>query len=432
MCLNALQNQALTTLFHNRFTDGLKRREKEDEKTVVIEGKTVKDIDDLLEIAQFSPNQQAGKQKKKHGHRKRGASILRPGKKAHCSDSNLRSLDITSRLDEWYEKASAEALQTNGNTHDDSLESFSGSESEEIYDHAHKMRKNKSLGDCNLETEIFNSEELGNKWMSEKKLRLTVEERGRSGSDSSYEPVSTDETEPSTESVAKDDIASLDRERKVNANTITSIIISQASIDLSADDVKLTDASSANLPNQPIFYIPNFSEDKANPTIIGNAKEKPRADRLQAAETTRPRSRSAIGPGDVYERKKSDDGQEMLRKSKSLVVERKGIARRGSVDTADPPDRKERLLRCSSEHRKKNRPHSLHLSPDLRHTANRMDHTTTIPFNVDMSRQTDTNPVLYKNDKKQDKQSKLSKLPGNSEFSISSSDFSSVYLSDCV
>lgn len=415
---NRFQNEIFV---FRRFTEVLRKKELEEEGCI-IEGKQVKDIDDLLEWAKMSPEQQkkGKKKKKKHESRKRLGSkanskdLVRPNR----SDSNLCSMNVTSRIDEWYERATATALDDIGDE-DESFESYSGSESDEVIrrDGKARLKKGKSLGDIDLELDSLTADDLLQKWMGQKKNSLIMEERGRSNSDTSVEPETPEETDSSVQSISKEN-ASSEKLEEVGARTsqivpVSRIIVSQPSIE---DTLSQSPNNDANLPNQPIFYIPNISDGKHSKTTVIDEWNGEGLDQL--ALPARPRSRSALSsretfePNDEANWKEFQKTTEMRSKSQGSVPR---LQRRGSVETPKQ-ERQERHLRTASEYRRSTRPRSLHLCTDLCETRTRgvgtKDHHGLNSLNSGASLQTNTNGNIRSKDKKG---MKLSHLPGRNK-----------------
>ena len=397
-----------------RFTEGLRKKELEEEGCI-IEGKQVKDIDDLLEWAKMSPELQkkGKKKKKKHGHRKRLGSKAdsKDVVRQHRSDSNLRSLDVTSRIDEWYEKAAATALDDIGDE-DESFESYSGSESDDVAREGGKARlkKGKSLGDIDLELDSLTADDLLQKWMGQKKNSLLMEERGRSSSDTSFEPETPEETDSSKENASSEQLEEIGGARTSQIVPVSRIIVSQPSVE---DKLSQSPYNDDNLPNQPIFYIPNISDGKQSKTTViddWNGEE-----RDQLALPSRPRSRSALSSRETFERNYEKNWKEFQKMNEERSKSQGSVPRlhrRGSVETPKQ-ERQERHLRTASEYRRSPRPRSLHLCTDLRETGVRgigtKDHHGLNSLNSAASLQTDTNGNIRSKDKKG---MKLSKLPG--------------------
>jgi len=399
-----------------KFTQGLKRRELE-EKGLNIEGKEIKDIDDLVEWAKLDIGS-SGKTKKK-GHKKSGAkakptiasalSKIKP----HCSDSNLKSLEATSRLDRWYEKASAIAL---GEVEDDreSYESYSGSDYDETAaKNGAKMKKGKSLDDIDLGLGCFTPDDLLDKWMKQKKNSLAAEERGRSASETSVEPVTPDESDSSMLSVGKDEDVQLDGFTPTDEHTstplsVSRIIVSQPSVDESKGKTDISEAIIGNLPNQPIFYIPNLRDDDESKTTI--IYDDGQIDPLKVQR--RPRSRSELNTGKSFDEHDEEVWNEIEKIAEKRSKSFGPLQRRASLETTMKKERKERLLSKGNDFQSQ-RPRSLILNSDAADESSRMGcNIKDIPNLQDREgRHIDANANICQRGKKHDKGKKLSKFP---------------------
>ncbi|XP_065051533.1 uncharacterized protein LOC135681154 isoform X1 [Rhopilema esculentum] len=391
-----------------KFTQGLRKKEIEEERECIDFDKEIQNINDLLEWAKMDepkPAQEQKKRRKKPGQRKRVGSLIestcriRP----NFSDSNLRYSDVTSRIDRWYERASAVAL---GEIKDECeiYESFSSSESDDSPKESSPIKKGKSLDGIDLELDSFTADDLLSKWMQQKKSSLIAEDRGRSSSDASVEPRSLDS---SVLSIGKDD-GSPERANSVSPLVVNRIIVSQPSVD---DQTQGNGESPVDiLPNQPIFYIPNFTDHmKSNTTIIsedvasGNALLSP----------ARPRSRSAISMGETFDRRDEAAWKQIQKMSEKRSKSFGTVNRRGSMDAAMKQDVQERLLRTTSDYRRKSpRPRSLTLGKDNNEKTPSNERHENLYLDEKDFGHTDNNANIFNTDKKRDKGRKFSKFPG--------------------
>ena len=389
-----------------------------EEEGCIIEGKRIKNIDDLVEWAKLDTGlSERGKKKRKKTGLKGKFSIegalskLKP----NCSDSNLKSLEVTSRLDRWYEKASAYAL-CDIEDDQESFESYSGSESDEIAKGA-TLKKGKSLDDIDFELGAFTPEDLLDKWMKQKKNSLMIEERGRSGSETSVEPVTPEESDSSLLSIAKDDLQ-LERSPAAAAAVQTStplvidrIIVSQPSMDESKGNNDMDDVLGTNLPNQPIFYIPNLpGNERSKTTVI--YEEEQEADTLLLP--SRPRSRSEISMGTTFDKRDEAAWKEIQKIADKRSKSFGSVHRRPSLEAAVKEERQEKLSRTRSDFTGP-RPRSLILNSGLQEKSSKYDEDG-FSFQQKNSKDKDANANIYQREKKADKGKKFSKLPGTSTF----------------
>eukprot|EP00794_Sanderia_malayensis_P017401 gene17401-19144_t len=353
-----------------RFMDGLKKHEEEDSKKVAIEGVTVSNIDDLLELAKWSPTQKRDRKMKKKkttttttGPRQRVASLFNPERKfmKTYSDSNLRTTDVSCRLNRWYEKASTQALQSRHAGSADGYDEYtSGSETDDEEDGRVGRSKGKSMDDM-MDSDL-NADEILKKWMGQKKKTgVNKDEReARYSSETSYDNGESSSTSSTSISMRQNN------NDNPQSKQLTSIIISQASID----------DSDIILPNQPIFYIPNLpmEETRSNsPTIVKEHSDIPPKSQTSPLliAPARQRSHSAMSNSDVESSLATMMKKEM--KSRSLC-------RRGSMEAASERrgkvEMRDNLSRTSSEYQRGThaRPHSINISSDVNFNDTTMHH----------------------------------------------------------
>ena len=386
-----------------------------EEEGCVIEGKKIKDIDDLVEWAKLDIGQsdKLKKKSKKSGIKAKSTIESALSKiKPNCSESNLRTLEVTSRLDRWYERASAMALD---HIEDDkeSYESYSGSESDEIAKTGVSLKKGKSLDGIDLGLGCFTPDDLLDKWMKQKKSSLVAEDRGRSASETSVEPITPAESDSSMLSIGKDDLLleglKPAEEQASTSLVVSRIIVSQPSMDESNEKTDMNEALIGNLPNQPIFYIPNLKDDEESKTTVVYEDE----ERDSLKVHSRPRSRSEINIGIPYD-ERDEAAQKVIEKTggkrtKSFC----SLQRRASIEAVVRQEYRGRLSNLTSEYRAQ-RPRSLVLSSDMKEDGSRMagrvkDNGT---FRDSETNHIDANANICQKGKKHDKGRKLSKLPG--------------------
>lgn len=392
----------------------MRRREIEEEGQG-INADRIKDIDELVELAKLDTRHtdRSKKKRKKSALRTRSTIEDALGRiKPNCSDSNLKSLDVTSRLDRWYQKASAMALVDVGDDKE-SFESYSGSESDDMAKQESALRKGKSLDGIDVELESFTPSDLLDKWMRQKKNSLIVEERGRSASETSVEPISTpEESDSSVLSVAKD-VGQHERFSPMRGRTSTPlvidrIIISQPSTDESKE--QLEDTLGTNLPNQPIFYIPNFKgEEKSKTTVILQEEESKDALIIQK----RPRSRSEINTGTIFDKRDAAVWKEIEKMAEKRSRSFGSMNREGNLEAVVKQERLGILPRTESDHGRKSRPHSLIVGSDTREKNCKKELCFEDGLMVqEECKTTYANANIYQNERKHEKGNRLSRLPG--------------------
>ena len=386
----------------------------EEEGRIFEEGQ-IKDIDELIAWAKLDIKQSEKVKKKSKKPTIKGRCTVESALnkiKPNCSDSNLKSLEVTSRLNRWYERASAMAL---GGIEDDkeSYESYSGSESDEMPKDMAMLKKGKSLDAIDLGLGCFTPDDLLDKWMKQKKNSLRAEERGRSASETSVEPITPEESDSSLLSVGKDDVqlegfAPTEEQTTSTPLVINRIIVSQPSTDESRDRNETNETLIGNLPNQPIFYIPNLKDDEDSKTTVIYEEE----NIASSKGRNRPRSRSELNTGISF-----DERDEAAWKAVEKVAERRAksfvsLQRRASLEATVRKEHRERLLDTSE--RRSQRPRSLVLSSDARDESSGIGEVIKDrPIMHDPgSKHIDANANICQRGKKHDKGKKLSKFPG--------------------
>ena len=387
-----------------------------EEEGCVIEGKKIRDIDDLVEWAKLDIGQpdKSRKKSKKPGIKAKSAIESALSKiKPNCSESNLRTLEATSRLDRWYEKASAMALGDIGDDKE-SYDSYSGSESDEMAKTGVTLKKGKSLDGIDLGLGCFTPDDLLDKWMKQKKNSLKAEDRGRSASETSVEPVTPTESESSMLSIGKDDLqleGFIPTEEQTSTPlVINRIIVSQPSMDESKEKTDTNEGLVGNLPNQPIFYIPNLKDDEESKTTVIYEDEKRDSLKVQS----RPRSRSELNIGIAYG-ERDETGRKAIEKTTEKRTKSFGsLQRRASIEAIVGQEYRSRLSNLTSEY-KNQRPRSFVLGSDMKEDSSSM---AGIVKNNDgtlggsETKHIDANANICQKGKKHDKGRKLSKLPG--------------------
>lgn len=379
----------------------------EDDASFIEEAK-INNIDELVEWAKLDTRNAERNKKKRKKEATRSKSAVEDSLrriKPICSDSNLKSMEVTSRLDRWYERASAIALSKIDDD-PESFESYSGSESDEEMKEGDTLKKVKSLDGIDF-LGSFTPEDLLNKWMRQKKNSLMLDEIGRSGSETSVEPMTPDESDSSI--LSKDDVQlgrfSPKREQTSSPLVINRIIVSHSSMEENKKEME-----DANLPNQPIFYIPNIKGDEeTKATVIYH--EEPVGNLL--AVPSRPRSRSEISTGTSFDREYDTTRKEIEvtdnKRSKSFGAMIRRASLEGTVNHKHPT----RLSRTASDCKASPRPRSLILGGGLKFNTNKNSGEDALAVRDKQNKEIDANANVYQKEKKHEKGIKLSKLPGN-------------------